>query len=53
MKAIQKNPHIIESSDGIRNILLVMDVSLILFNNFVSKSSKYTAAFLSIDNETF
>ena len=55
MKAIQKNPHIIESSSCIPNILCGMD--LILLNTFrgvysVLKESKDTAIFLSINNET-
>ena len=32
MKTKQQNPHIIESSSGILNILCVMDLSLILLH---------------------
>ena len=61
MKTIQHNPHIIESLSCIPNIFCVIDLPLILFKNninnnnrniFNSKESKYTAVFLSIDNET-
>ena len=34
MKAVQKNPDIIESSDYILNMLCVMDLSLILCSNY-------------------
>ena len=33
MKAIQKNPHIIDLLSCIINILWLIDLSLILFNN--------------------
>ena len=54
-KRFKKNPHIIESSSCIPNILCVID--LILLNTFcgvysVLKESKYTVIFLSINNET-
>ena len=57
MKLIQENQHIIESSDCMPNMLSVIDLSLILFNtsfgiHSVPKKSKYTAVFLSINNET-
>ena len=57
MKGIQQNPHIIESSDCIMNMLRVIDLSLIWLNGYcgiysISKESKHTAVFLSINNET-
>ena len=57
MKAIQRNPHIIDSLSGILNILWVIELSLILFNTScgiysIPKESNYTAKFLSINSET-
>ena len=57
MKAIQQNPHIIDSLSCILNILLVIDLSFTLFDTSwgvysISKESKYTAVFLSINNES-
>ena len=54
---IQDNPHIIDLLSCILNILWVIDLSLILFNTSrkiysIPKESKYTAKFLSINNET-
>ena len=52
MKTKQQNPHIIESSSGILNILCVMDLSLILLQNILnSKRIKIQAVSLSINNE--
>ena len=47
MKAIQLNPHIKDSLSCMLNILLVIDLSLILFNTScgiysISKESNYT-----------
>ena len=56
MKAIQQNPHIIDSLSCVLNILWVIDLSLILIDTsrgiyWIPKESKYAAKFLSIDNE--
>ena len=56
MKTIQYNPHIIESSDCILNMLRVLGLSLILFNtsweiNWILKESKYDTVLLPINNE--
>ena len=56
MKTKQQNPHIIESSSGILNILCVMDLSLILLHTSckiysIPKELKYKAVSLSINNE--
>ena len=57
MKGIQQNPHIIESSDCLMNMLRVIDLSLIWLNGYcgiysIPKESKKTAVFLSINNKT-
>ena len=54
---IQQNPHITDSVSCILNILRVIDLSLALSNTLwgiysIPKESKYTAVFLSINNET-
>ena len=56
-KKTNKTQHIIDLLSCIPNILWVIDLSLILFNTSwgtysISKGSKYTALFLSINNET-
>ena len=56
MEAIQYNPHTIYSLSCILNILWVIDLSLILFNTSwgiysIPKESKYTALFMSINDE--
>ena len=56
MKVILWNPHIINSLSSILNIWRVINLSLILFNTSwgiysIPKESKYTAKFLSINNE--
>ena len=51
------NAHIIESPDCILNIVWLMELSLVLLKtswgtHSIPKKSKYTAVFLSINNET-
>ena len=57
MKEIQKNPHLIDLLSCILSILSIIHLFLILFNTYcriysIPEESKYTAVFLSINNET-
>ena len=57
MKAIQQNPHVIDSLSSILNILRVIDLCLILFNtsrgiHSIPRESNYISLFWSINKET-
>ena len=57
MKAMQQNPHKIELSSCILNILWVIDLALTLSNTScgmysIPEESKYTTLFLSMNTKT-
>ena len=56
MKMLQQNLHIIDPLSCIQNLFWVIDLSLIMFDTSwgiysIPKESKYTPAFMSINNE--